>query len=62
MSTGESSPIREQIWDYIFYHGQQSVDDLAKQLGISAAEVAESVDCDWFVVENEQVSIATGDR
>ncbi len=58
MSAIDIDKTREQIWDHIFKNGTLSIDDIASQLGLSVSDVMESIDCEWFSVEGQQVSIA----
>lgn len=58
MSTSQIEQLREKIWDYLFHNGQQSIEGLAEKFDLIVPVVKQTIDCDWFVVEGQQVTIA----
>ena len=53
--------LRIEIWDLLYRAKEpKSIDEIAQLTGQETESVRAAVQCDWFTVEQDQVTIARG--
>ncbi|MEZ6134086.1 MAG: hypothetical protein R3C53_04155 [Pirellulaceae bacterium] len=60
-SSSDAEELRTQIWDWIYANGPKPLSEVSQHFQIAESTVIAVLDHSWFAIEDEVVTIATGE-